>query len=216
MVSSQPFNGNQMGSFMKLYQILVVCLCVFSQGVAEEPCLYLTSQEDVAERFIERVQEEKERICLASHKLTHVGIVNALIEAHRRNVLVEVIVDSASVFKSSPIHRLIKEGIFVCVLQSPSLPVPLPPRYPGIPPGVAKPTPRFQKRMNHTFCVFGSDLSWTGSYAFIAKSKFAHFENALLLKDEKIAKEFLEEFDRMKKKHVIYLPLYLQQKEVSS
>jgi phosphatidylserine/phosphatidylglycerophosphate/cardiolipin synthase-like enzyme len=202
---------------MKLYgMLLFFFFFMISQLSSDETCLYLTSREDVGQRFIERVQEEKEQILLASHRLSHSGVIEALIEAHRRNVRVEVIVDSVSVSKNSCLQRLIREGIFVSVWQSQGFPVPIPSEYPGIPPGIPKPKPRFQRRMNHSFCVFGSDLAWTGSYAFGVKSKFPNFENAILVRDEKVAKEFLEEFEKMKKKHAIYLPLYLEQKELKS
>lgn len=198
---------------MKLFNIFIFCVCVLFKLSGEEPCLYLTSREDVAEKFIEKVREEKERICLVTPRLSQLDVVDALIEAYRRNVQVEVIVDSFFISMSSPLHRLIREGIAVWVWQPRLFPPKCPPSLPGPYPKKKVRIP--QKRMNHSFCVFGSDECWTGSYAFSVKSKFPPLENAVLFRSEKLAKEFLEEFGRMKKKHVVSLPLYLQQKEVS-
>ncbi len=182
---------------MKIYQVLVVCVCIFFKVVAEEPSLYLSSQEDLSEKFIEKIQEEKERIFLASIRLSNFAVIDALIEAHQRNVQVEVLVDASSVSKKSCLQKLSKEGIPVWVWQ-----------------GEAKKKGR--RRMHHSFCVFGSSLLWTGSYGFRGKASGAHFEGALLLRNEKIAKEFLEEFEKMKGQGALYLPLHIQQKEVKS
>ncbi len=191
---------------MNLYKILVVFLCLCCEVRSAETCLYLTSREDVAQKFIERVQTEKERVSLATRRLSHGGILEALIEAHRRNVLVEIIVDSASVSRNSSLHRLIKEGISVWVWRSASLELSQ-----NFPRGK-----RGSQRMHHSFCLFGSDFSWTGSYGFGRKSKIAHLESALLIRDEHVAKQLLGEFEKMKGEQAVPLPLYLQQKEVAS
>lgn len=185
---------------MSLYKILAVLLCFCCEVRSAETSLYLSSKEDIAQKFIERIQGERERVCLATKRLAHGGILEALIDAHRRNVLVEIIVDSTSVSGNSSLHRLIKEGIAVWVWRSPELPR----------------LKRGSQRMNHSFCLFGSTFSWTGSYGFGMKSKIAHLESALLFKDEQVVKELLDEFEKMKGKHSIYFPLYLQQKEVNS
>jgi phosphatidylserine/phosphatidylglycerophosphate/cardiolipin synthase-like enzyme len=179
---------------MKLCLILVLFFCTFFKIEAGEPYLYLSSQEDVAERFIQKVREEKDRIFLASGRLSHAGIIEALVQAHQRNVHVEVIVDASFVSKTSCLQKLTKEGIAVWVWTQPEL------------------KKKGKRRMKHAFCVFGPDLAWTGSYSFGGKSTLPHLENALLLKEEKIAKEFLEEFENIKGKGAMYFPLHIQQK----
>ncbi len=180
---------------MRFY--LVCMVLVFCAAEAQEPSLYLTSQVDVAEKFIERVRGEKKSIRMASHRLSELDVIKALIEAHQKGVSVEVIVDSVSVTKQTPLTLLAKEGIPVFVWQSESFP---------------KKKNEAPRRMHHGFCVFGSDLSWTGSYSFSLKSRFHHFEQALVLQDEKISKGFLEEFEEIKKKHTTPFSEYIKQK----
>ena len=179
----------------------IVFILLFLELRAEEPSLYFTSQVDVAEKFIEKVKAEKKSIRMASHRLSELEVIRSLIEAHKRDVSVEVIVDSLSVTKQTPLTLLVKEGISVFVWRSESFP---------------KKKGESPRRMYHGFCVFGSDTSWTGSYSFSLKSRFHHFEQALLVQDEKISKGFLQEFEEIKKNHTMPFSLYVEQKGVSS
>ncbi len=178
-------------------RFLIVFILLFLSAEAGEPCLYFTSQVDVSEKFIEKVKAEKKSIRMASHRLSELEVIRSLIDAHRRDVSVEVIVDSLSVTKQTPLTLLVKEGIPVFVWSSESFP---------------KKKNEAPRRMHHGFCVFGSDTSWTGSYSFSLKSRFHHFEQALLLQDEKISKGFLAEFEEIKKKHTTPFFLYVEQK----
>lgn len=178
-------------------RVIAVFLLLFLRLEAGESCLYFTSQLDVSEKFIERVKAEKKSIRMASHRLSELEVVKSLIDARKREVSVEVIVDSLSVTKQTPLTLLVKEGIPVFVWRSESFP---------------KKKNEAPRRMHHGFCVFGSDTSWTGSYSFSLKSRFRHFEQALLLQDEKISKGFLEEFEEIKKKHSMPFSLYIEQK----
>ena len=185
---------------MKLGCVFIVALCVCLKINADEFYLYFTSKEDVGEKFIERTRGEKLSIQMATHRLSQVEVIQSLIEAHRRNVLVEVIVDSITITKQTPLLLLLKEGVDVFVWNLESFP---------------KKKSEAPRRLHHSFCVFGRDCSWSGSYSFSLKSRFHHFESALLVQNEKIAKDFLEQFQEIKKNHTIPLPLYLQKKGIA-
>ncbi len=182
------------GYFMRSFCFFAFLLC-FLTAQAQETSLYFTSQTDVSAIFIEKIRSEQKSIRLVSHRLSEVKVIEALIDAHQRAVSVEVIVDSVSVTKKTPLKLLVKEGVPVFVWNSEGFP---------------KKKSEAPRRMHHGFCVFGSDLCWTGSYSFSLKSRFHHFENALLLQDEKISKGFLKEFEDIKKKHVISFSEYLR------
>ena len=180
--------------------VLFLCFASFGFLEAEEPVLYLTSKEDVSLKFIEKVKKESQCIRMASHRLSDPAVVQALMEAHQRKVSVELIVDSTSLTKNTPLKRLLEEGVPVFVWQTEKLP---------------KKKSEAPRRLRHAFCVFGADQCWIGSYSFSLKRRFRPFESVLLLQDEKIAKELLMEFEEIKKEYTISLFSYLKQREVS-
>lgn len=185
------------GFFVKYICLFIVALVTFLKIDADESYLYFTSEVDVAKKFIERVGEEKQSIKLAAHRLSQVEVIESLIEAHRRNVLVEVIVDSVTITKNTPLSLLVKEGISVFVWNQESFP---------------KKKNQSPGRLHHSFCVFGLKNSWTGSYSFSLKSKFHHFENALFVSNEKVAKAFSQEFEEIKKNHTMPFSLPVEKK----
>jgi len=175
------------------YCFILMFVFSFVLGLeAQDPILYFSSQVDIPSVFIEKVEAEQKSIKLVSYRLSDVGVVQALIKAHQRGVLVEVIVDSVAVTKNSPLKLLVKEGVSVLVWS-----------------------PSDKKRMNYGFCVFGSSLSWTGSYNFSLKSGSKSFEDVLLLEDEKVASAFLKEFENIKKQDVIPFLSVLKERELA-
>ena len=168
----------------------------FQSLMGLESGLYFSSQEDIGLRFLEKIEEEKISVRIASERISQKEIVEALVAAHKRKVVVEVIVDSISVTKNTPLHFLVKEGVNVFVWQEKK----------------AFRNKGGTKRMKHAFCVFGTDLSWIGSYKFSSTLQAGHAEEALCLKDEKIAKGFLEEFDLMKTRFCQPFSSYVNQK----
>ena len=181
----------------------ISCFCLFLGANplvvsgTEAPVLYLSLQDDLGRQFIKRVNKERRQIKIATHRLSDPMIIRALIEAHRRSVLVEVLVDPVTVTKNSPLKRLVEEGISVFVWQAEGLPLKK---------GVKV------RRLQHAFCVFGEDVSWTGSYSFSLKRKCQPIENAVLLYDEAIAKGFLQEFERLRQKHSLPFNTYVERK----
>ncbi len=155
-------------------------LLLFSSVVAVEPVGYFTSEVDLSKKFIEYVCSENVSIRFASHRLSDVEVIRSLVEAHRRGVSVEVLVDSVSVTTKTPLKLLEDSGIKVFVWK-------------GL--EVEKKGPK--KHMHHTFCVFGQSKLWTGSYSFSLKRLFAHEENAIVLENKKVASDFLKEFQKM-------------------
>lgn len=156
----------------------IFVLCVVSLLQSKEQEIYFTSQTDLAKKCIEYIEKETLSICIASHRLANTQVISALLDAHKRGVYVEVIVDAETVTKQSRLQQLAKEGVSVLVWKSES---------------------KKKDHMHHSFCVFGKEVSWTGSYSFSLQKKFSHKENVMVLEDEKIAQGFLREFDSIKK-----------------
>ncbi|MES2198877.1 MAG: phospholipase D-like domain-containing protein [Chlamydiota bacterium] len=152
-------------------------LCAFGSLYAKEPTVYFTGETDLAKKCIEYIQRESTSIRIASHRLSNVQVIMALLQAHKRGVFVEVVVDAETVTKHSRLQLLAAEGVAVSIWKA----------------GNKK-----KDHMHHSFCVFGKELTWVGSYSFSLQKKFSHKENAVVLEDETMAQSFLKEFDAVK------------------
>jgi phosphatidylserine/phosphatidylglycerophosphate/cardiolipin synthase-like enzyme len=70
---------------------------------------------------------------------------------------------------------------------------------------------RAKPLMHHKFCLFGKKSVWTGSYNFSYQAVRAQRENAVILHDEEISQQFAQEFENMRKDHVVTYEKYLEQ-----
>lgn len=166
---------------------------------ALEPVVYLTSKEDVSSKFIEKIKKETVSIRMVCHRLSDPAVVQSLVEAHARNVSVELIVDSVSLTKNTPLKKLLEEGILVFVWQSDRVP---------------KKKGETLKRLKHSFCVFNQEKCWLGSYSFPLKRRYHPFESAVSFESQDVAKKLLNEFETIKKEYSISLSSFLKQREV--
>ncbi len=169
---------------MRKIFFIYFCLCSFGfclpfYGTAIDPVVYFTSESDLSKKFIEYVQKETDSIKMASHRLSDLQVIRALIAAHKRGVSIEVLVDPVTVTIKTPIKLLVDQGIKVLVWKADG----------------KKGSPA--KHMHHTFCIFGKATCWTGSYTFSVKKVSHHQESSLVLQDTKTCADFLKEFDRM-------------------
>lgn len=183
---------------MKWCFVCFLFLSALSSSEEKKCLLYFTGQEDVSLRFVEKIQKETKAIRMAAHRLSQKEIIQALVEAHRRNVWIEVIVDAVSVTKHSLLKELLKEGIPVFVWNAKKSA-----------PGGDK-----AKSLGHRFCVFGQESAWAGSYDFSIKSSSSPLEEALWIEDEEIAKSFLDRFAQLKQSHAVPLDIYVKQKGI--
>ncbi len=185
---------------MRKNLFIYFCLCSFVfcipfQATSIDPVVYFTSGVDLSKKFIEYVQKEPDSIKMASHRLSDLQVIRALIAAHKRGVAVEVLVDPVTITTKTPIKLLVDEGIKVLVWKADG----------------KKGSPA--KHMHHTFCVFGKTTCWTGSYTFSVKKISQHQESSLVLQDTKASADFLAEFDKMVKTGVEPFSSYVEKKE---
>ena len=153
------------------------------------------SSDDLLSQFIQQVKAEKNKICLASYRLSNLQVIRALLEAKKRGVHVEVVVDETSFSQKSPLFLLEKEGISTFIWRKPS----------------------FQKKrlgegMRHVFCIFGEECCWVGSYGFSSKQSLLMQTSALLLQNKEIVKKYFNEF-QMLKKRTLPLSQYVERKK---
>ena len=153
-------------------------------------CKVLFSPDDrVADALISLIASEKKSIKAAVYCLMHKGIADALIEAHKRGVPVEVIVDPYSVKARSPLKRMHLAKLPVFVWN--------PPETIRQTKG-GKEVKERKPLMHDKFCVLGDSCVWTGSFNFTFEATRRNRENVVVLENRQVAARYLAEFERLK------------------
>jgi|GEM_PF-775879 len=150
-------------------------------------CQALFSPDDaVKDTLLHLIAAEKQQIFVAIFALTDPHICQALIDAHSRGVLVEVVADRHNAqTKWSKVRLLIKHQVAVWVYPT------------GITDAI----------MHHKFILFfknmqGNSLLWTGSYNFTRSASSINEENALILDAPHLIKAYKKQFERLKERSV--------------
>lgn len=170
--------------------LLIVCLCSFvyrANGSSANCEVYFSPKDHVAKKLIGLIDREKKSIKVAVYRMTHREIAEALVRAFHRRVQIEVIVDPFSVKKRSSIHKLLRGQVPLFVWDS-ELSV------------HTRFTSKKNRRplMHDTFCIFGDELVWTGSFDFTYDASAIHRENVITLQSREIAAKYIEQFAQMK------------------
>lgn len=178
--------------------IFLICLGVIFNRVdaavqTQHAIVYFSPDDQVEKRLIGMIEKEQKSVHVAIYCMTHRGIANALIEAKKRGVMVEVIVDRFSVKVKGPLQKMADAGILVSVWD---------------------PDPLRRKKahrplMHNKFCVFGDETVWTGSFNFTYEASRMHQENAVVLRDSALATAFKNQFINIKMRSCIPLGSYV-------
>jgi phosphatidylserine/phosphatidylglycerophosphate/cardiolipin synthase-like enzyme len=159
-------------------RVLLICLLSTVALYAKLPEVYFSATTDLSKKCIEYIRQEDSSIRIVSHRLSDPKVITALLQARRKGVSIEVIVDPKTLTKRSRLRLLAEEGGGVFVWSG-------------------------KDRMHHAFCLFGQDTLWTGSYTFSVSNRYQHREGAILIFDENAGKNFFEEFEIIKKDYTI-------------
>ncbi|MBS0647686.1 MAG: hypothetical protein JSS10_00505 [Verrucomicrobia bacterium] len=183
---------------MVIFQLLFVFLTAFGAplwgaAVSSQATVYFSPEDQLAKRLIEEMNKEQKSLLVCVYAFTHRGIANALIDAKKRGVEVEVMVDRFSVKAGTPLHKIAEAGIPVHVWD----------------PDPLKRLKSHRPLMHHKFCIFGSSKIWTGSFNFTYDANNHHQEDALVMESEPLASAFKGEFHLMKLKSCIPLNSYV-------
>ena len=170
---------------MQVKSLLIFVFLIFANLQGREPEVYFSNNTDLAKKCIQYVKQERSSIRIVSHRLSDPKVISSLLQAHKRGVSVEVIVDPKTITKRSRLRSLAEQGIGVFVWKGPD-------------------------RMHHAFCLFGQDTLWNGSYTFSLSKRFQHREGVVILSDPKIGKSFFEEFTAIKKEFTIPFLDYIE------
>lgn len=176
-----------------LFSFFVWTPWIDAHTVTEHGTVYFSPEDCLDKRLIEYINKETKSIYMAVYCFTHRAIAQALIEAHKRGVHIEVIVDRFSVKIKSPMAKLIEEGISVYVWD---------------PPPVKRQKSR-RSLMHNKFCLFGDTLVWTGSFNFTYEGSTIHQENAVLFEDAQMGVAFKNQFTTIKLRSCVPFSSYV-------
>ncbi|HEY5234988.1 MAG TPA: phospholipase D-like domain-containing protein [Rhabdochlamydiaceae bacterium] len=154
--------------------------------------VYFSPEDQLDKRLIEQIEKENKSIHVCIYTFTHRAIADALVEAKKRGVEVEVIVDRFSVKIKAPLQRLVDAGIPVFVWD----------------PDRHKRKIAHRPLMHNKFCVF-TDKVWTGSFNFTYEASKIHQENALVLQDAALVSAYKGQFHTIKLRSCIPLSSYV-------
>ncbi|MBA2307513.1 hypothetical protein H0W26_05250, partial [Candidatus Dependentiae bacterium] len=131
------------------------------------------------------IDAEKKRILVAIYTITDRSLVNAFIEASKRGVLVEFVVDPGyGSDRYSQVFQLANAQIGVWSYQSSA-------------------NERQASLMHNKFCLFDDSIGnrplvWTGSYNFTKRANERNQENVIILDDKPIIDRFHKQFEILK------------------
>jgi phosphatidylserine/phosphatidylglycerophosphate/cardiolipin synthase-like enzyme len=173
--------------------LLFLSLSPLSFAQAKEPItnyeVLFSPHDHVADELIALIGKEKKSVKAAVYCLMHHGIAKALIDAHKRGVRVEVIVDPYSIKARSPVKKMAEANLPVYV-WNPQMPVEI---------RKGRTIKKRKPLMHDKFCVLGDNRVWTGSFNFTFEAEKNNQENVIVLENTGIADKYLKEFDRLKK-----------------
>ncbi len=172
-----------MNIFMKRWLIVLV----FSLQVSLSLALcqaFFTPQDDLTAIFIRMIDAEKKSIHGAIYMFTDKKIAQALINAKKRGVDVQIILDQISMVSCGKGKLLQENGVIVYVHRTEGF------------------NPYTMALMHHKFFIFGSNKDdkpwlWTGSWNCTLRATGHNDENILILDDELIIQQYQACFDRL-------------------
>jgi phosphatidylserine/phosphatidylglycerophosphate/cardiolipin synthase-like enzyme len=161
-----------------------------SQPVPPTISVFFSPDDDVNKALLDLINKETKSIKIAVFVFTDPQIADAVMAAQQRGVQIEVIIDPSHLKdRYSKIALLQKQKIVVFEYN----------------PDYIK--DKRSNLMHHKFAVFGcEDLNsacvWTGSFNFTQAAGKRNQENALIIADARTVKQYLDQFEKMKKRCV--------------
>ncbi len=133
---------------------------------------YFCPEDDCQERVLEELSLAEEEILFMTYRLTDYGIGKKLIEKFKKGIRVRGMIEKQGSSKYEQKKRLEKAGIEVKWEKT-------------------------SKMLHHKVFIIDREIVVAGSYNPTKSGNERNDENIVIISDEKIAKEFLEEFERV-------------------
>ena len=161
---------------------------------------FFSPDDNLEDLLIQLINAEQVSIKAAVYAFTSGEIAQALINAHRRGVQVEVVTDvSCTRDKFNKIADLKKNGIKIHIYNPPN-------------------TSILNNIMHNKFVLFGKNvgnksLLWTGSFNFTKSAKVNNQENILVIDEMHLIERYSKQFSILKQRLKGKDPLKLAQKK---
>ncbi|MBX9830586.1 FAM83 family protein [Candidatus Babeliales bacterium] len=153
--------------------------------------VYFSPNDKPGNELIKIIDEAKKKIHAAVYMFTDNKIATALINAKKRKVDVQVVVDKTTTeCMYGKAYFLQANGVDVFVYS------PLSSKPTG-----DNPYQKYPPLMHHKFAIIDKKL-WTGSFNWTRSANYRNEENALLLSDQALQVQFEERFEMLKQKCV--------------
>ncbi len=145
---------------------LVAVFLIFSAEPKHQTC-FTPPHNQCGSFIVNHINQAKKSIYVQAYGFTHPDIINSLIEAKKRNVNVEIILDSSNFSKKKlPLVReLEKEGIKIHKAKVS---------------GIA----------HNKIMIFDDQKVLTGSFNFTKSADLRNAENILVVQDRRVAKKY--------------------------
>lgn len=152
--------------------------------------VFFSPDNNPKEILIGLINSEKKSICVAIYTLTEKDISQALINAFKRGVKVEVVADRCyACDKASRIYLLANNKIPIWIYQTSG-------------------DDKTASLMHNKFCIFednilNKSIVWSGSYNFTKRASFSNQENVLILDTPEIVVSYSKQFDILKSRSLL-------------
>lgn len=149
--------------------------------------VFFSPDDDLEQLLIDLINQEQTSIKIAVFSFTDGAVAQALINAHRRGVAVEIVTDiSATRDRFNKIEQLKKQGIQVFFYN---------PKNTGV----------LNNIMHHKFALFGKNVAgkslvWTGSFNFTKSATMNNQENVLVLDEIHLIEKYTKQFGVLKER----------------
>jgi len=171
--------------FMKRHMLKLMLCLQFFNAVHAVPKAFFAPVNNLTTLFLAKIAAEQKSIHGAIYMLTDKKIAQAFVDAKRRGIDVQLIIDQASMGSCGK-GKMLQEG--------------------GVPVFVHR-TQEFNSYttplMHNKFFVFGSNeenksLVWTGSWNCTVRGTLHNNENVILLDDQLVIQQYLDTFFSLK------------------
>lgn len=135
----------------------------------------LTNGAEIKQRIISEIQKSSQNIFLAMAWFTDRDIANAIIDAKKRNITVDIILSSNS--QNETVKQMFKaENVSIHAFE----------------------TGDERGMMHHKFCLIDNRISINGSYNYSYNASNNNVENIQVSDDQNTYRQFFAEFERLK------------------
>ena len=167
---------------------LILFLCLLPASISLALCqAFFTPHDDITALCVAMIDAEQKSIHGAMYMFTDKKVAQALINAKKRGVQVEMILDQISMISCGKGKLLQENGVPVFVHRTQAF------------------NPYTMALMHHKFFIFGQNkdnksLLWTGSWNSTLRATAHNDENVIILDDEHVVAKYLENFFKLQER----------------